>query len=184
MRNWAGFLATIILTTLVTTAGFSVTARADKRVALVVGNSTYQNIPRLDNPKNDARLIADTLRGLGFNLVGGAAQVDLDKTGFDRAIQDFGNQLSGADVALFYYAGHGVQVRSSNYLIPVNANPVKESDVDFQMVDAAIVLRQMEGSGTKFNLVILDACRNNPFGAAGCARPHPASRRCRPRKAR
>ncbi|NVN87945.1 MAG: caspase family protein [Rhodopseudomonas sp.] len=142
-------------------------AHADKRVALVVGNSSYVNVPSLDNPKNDAKLIADTLRDVGFTLIGGAAQIDLDKMGFDRVVQLFGNQLAGADVALFYYAGHGVQVRNSNYLVPVNANPVKEADIDFQMIDVALVLRQMEGSGTKLNLVILDACRNNPFGGRG-----------------
>jgi uncharacterized caspase-like protein len=163
----ARFFAKAVLATLVLAAGFSTAANADKRVALIVGNSTYQNVTHLDNPKNDAKLMADTLRGLGFILIGGAAQVDLDKAGFDQAVRSFGNQLSGADVALFYYAGHGVQVRNSNYLIPVDANPVKEADVDFQMLDVALVLRQMEGSGTKLNLVILDACRNNPFGGRG-----------------
>jgi uncharacterized caspase-like protein len=148
-------------------AGFSVAAHADKRIALVVGNSAYKNVSQLDNPKNDARLIADTLLSLGFTLTGGSAQIDLDKTSLDRAVQNFGNQLLGADVALFYYAGHGTQVRNSNYLIPVDANVIKESDVDFQMVDVGLVLRQMEGSGTKLNLVILDACRNNPFGGRG-----------------
>ena len=76
-----------------------------------------------------------------------------------------GPQLAGADVGLFYYAGHGVQVRGENYLIPVDANPTKEADVDFQMLDTNLVLRQMEGAGTRLNIVILDACRNNPFGA-------------------
>ena len=142
-------------------------ANAEKRIALVVGNSGYQNITRLANAQNDATLIAETLRGVGFSLIGGAAQVDLDKPAFDKAIQAFGNQLIGADVALFYYAGHGVQIRGSNYLVPVSANPVREADVDFQMVDVALILRQMEGSGTKLNLVILDACRNNPFGGRG-----------------
>ncbi len=111
--------------------------------------------------------MANTLNSLGFTLVGGSALIDLDKAGFDTAIQNFGNQITGADVALFYYAGHGVQVRGANHLIPINANPTKEADVDFQMVDVALVLRQMEGSGTKLNLVILDACRNNPFGGRG-----------------
>jgi hypothetical protein len=166
VSNRAGFVAKVILAVVVA-AGFPAAAHAEKRVALIVGNSTYQNVSHLDNPKNDARLMADTLHGLGFNLVGGAAQIDLDKAGLDRAIQSFGNQLSGVDVALFYYAGHGVQVRNSNYLIPVDANPVREADVDFQMVDVALVLRQMEGSGTRLNLVILDACRNNPFGGRG-----------------
>ncbi len=142
-------------------------AAAEKRVALVVGNAAYQSVPRLENPKNDAVLVADTLRRLGFILTGGGAQVDLDKAKFDSAIQQFGNQLIGADVALFYYAGHGLQVRGANYLVPVTANPTRETDVDFQMVDVAIVLRQMESAGTKLNLVLLDACRNNPFGGRG-----------------
>jgi hypothetical protein len=142
-------------------------ALAEKRFALVVGNSGYQNITRLDNPKNDAKLMAETLGGLGFVLIGGGAQLDLDKSALDNAVQNFGRQIQGADVALFYYAGHGVQVSGSNYLVPVNANPTREADVDFQMVDINLVLRQMQGSGTRLNLVILDACRNNPFGARG-----------------
>ena len=77
---------------------------ADKRVALVVGNSAYQNVTPLDN-QNDARLMADTLRSVGFSLVGGGAQLDLDKGGIDRAVRAFGAQLQGADVGLFYYAG-------------------------------------------------------------------------------
>jgi formylglycine-generating enzyme required for sulfatase activity/uncharacterized caspase-like protein len=142
---------------------------ADKRVALVVGNSAYRNITRLDNPANDAKLLSETLRSLGFTLVGGGAQLDLDKASFDRTVQAFGAQLAGADVGLFYYAGHGVQVRGENYLIPVDANPTKEADVDFQMLDTNLVLRQMEGAGTRLNIVILDACRNNPFGGRGLA---------------
>ena len=142
-------------------------AIADKRVALVVGNSAYQSITRLDNPRNDAILMAETLGRLGFTLVGGGAQLDLDKTSLDNAIQNFGRQIQGADVTLFYYAGHGVQVSGANYLVPVNANPTREADVDFQMVDINLVLRQMQGSGTRLNMVILDACRNNPFGARG-----------------
>jgi hypothetical protein len=142
-------------------------AHADKRVALIVGNSDYVNVPRLANPANDARLVADTLRGLGFSVVGGAAQLNLDESRFRQLVRDFGAQLQGADVGLFYYAGHGVQVRGANYLVPVGANPTKEADVDFQMLDAGLVLRQMESAGTKLNLVILDACRNNPFGGRG-----------------
>lgn len=141
-----------------------VPANAEKRVALVVGNSVYRNIPRLSNPANDATLIAETLRTLGFELAGGSAQLDLDKPGFDAAVQRFGSLLQGADVGLFYYAGHGLQVRGTNYLVPVSANPEREADVDFEMLDTALVMRQMEGAGTRLNLIILDACRNNPFG--------------------
>lgn len=159
VRYFAGMLAALALS--------AAPAMAEKRVALVVGNSAYTNVSRLDNPKNDAALMADTLRGLGFQLVGDGARLDLDKPALDRAVRAFGQDIQGADVALFYYAGHGVQVAGSNYLVPVNANPTREADVDFEMVDVSLVLRQMQGSGTRLNLVILDACRNNPFGGRG-----------------
>lgn len=140
---------------------------AEKRIALVVGNSNYQNVARLNNPSNDARLMADTLRALGFAIVGNEAQIDLDKAGFDNAVRTFGRQLQGAEVGLFYYAGHGLQVRGANYLVPVNANPNREADLDYELEDVGLVLRQMEGSGTRLNMVFLDACRNNPFGGRG-----------------
>src|SRR3954452_9922748 len=89
---------------------FASPAQAEKRIALVVGNSAYQNITRLDNPRADAMLMAETLGALGFALIGGHAQLDLDKSALDNAVQNFGRQIQGADVALFYYAGHGVQV--------------------------------------------------------------------------
>lgn len=142
-------------------------ALAEKRVALVIGNSAYLNVSRLANPRNDAKAMAETLQSLGFTLVGGGVQLDLDKAGFDTVVQTFGNQSMGADVGLFYYAGHGVQLRGTNYLVPVNANPVKETDVDFQMMDVNLVLRQMDGAGAKLKVVVLDACRNNPFGGRG-----------------
>jgi formylglycine-generating enzyme required for sulfatase activity len=160
----------VIIPLLALLAGLtSAPAAADKRVALVVGNSAYRNVTPLDNPGNDAKLIADTLRGLGFTLVGGGAQLDLDKPAFDRAVLSFGEQLSGADVGLFYYAGHGLQVRDANYLVPIDANPTKEADVDFQMLDTNLVLRQMEAARTQLNIVILDACRNNPFSGRSLA---------------
>src|ERR1700687_6300426 len=157
--NWTGnrgALAAVIALLPLLLAG---PATAEKRIALVVGNSAYQNIARLDNPRNDATLMAETLAGLGFTLIGGHAQLDLDKTAMDAAVQSFGRQVQGADVALFYYAGHGVQVSGANYLVPVSANPTREADVDFQMVDVNLVLKQMQGSGTRLNIVILHACR-------------------------
>jgi uncharacterized caspase-like protein len=141
--------------------------RDGKRVALVVGNATYHNVPSLDNSGNDAGLMADTLRGLGFALVGGGAQLDLDKRGLDQAVHRFGQEAEGADVALFYYAGHGIQVKGENYLVPIEANAKRESDVDFQMLNVALVLSQLENARSELNIVILDACRNNPFGARG-----------------
>ena len=160
MRRYALLVVLMLL-------GLASPALADKRVALVIGNSAYQNVAPLENPVNDAKLMADTLKGLGFNLTGNGAQLNLDKRALDDAVQAFGRQVQGADVAMFYYAGHGVQVRGSNFLVPINANPTREADVDFQMVDLNLVLNQMQGSGTRLNMVILDACRNNPFGGRG-----------------
>jgi TPR repeat protein len=137
----------------------------DRRVALVIGNAGYEHVPPLANPGNDATLIATTLHHLGFTLVGDAAQENVDKAHFDQLVQNFGRAIQGADVALFYYAGHGMQVDGSNWLVPTDANPTRPQDLEFQMVNADLVLKQMDGAGTRLSLVILDACRNNPFGA-------------------
>jgi tetratricopeptide (TPR) repeat protein len=138
-------------------------AHAEKRVALVVGNSAYQNAVKLDNPANDAKLMSDTLLSLGFSAVGGGARLDLDKAGFAAALRDFSQELTGADIALFYFAGHGVEVRGLNYLVPVDANPKEEADILADMTSLAGILDQMEKSGARVNLALLDACRTNPF---------------------
>ena len=143
------------------------TAIGQRRVALVIGNSDYRYVPQLVNPRNDAQLVARTLQSIGFVLVGGKAQDNLDKAHFDKAIEELGDQISGADVALFYYAGHGVQVHGSNYLVPVDANPTREADVNFQFVNSETVLDEMQDAKTRLNVIILDACRNNPFGGRG-----------------
>ena len=122
--------------------------QTEHRVALVIGNANYQHVDRLANPGNDATLIADTLQKSGFTLVGGGAQLNLDKASFDRLVQEFGKQIQGADVALFYYAGHGMQVDNTNWLVPVDANPTRQQDLDFQMVNAELVLKQMDGAST------------------------------------
>jgi formylglycine-generating enzyme required for sulfatase activity len=140
-----------------------------KRIALVVGNGNYSHVPPLENPGNDARLLGEALRAVGFTLVGGGAQVNLDKQAFEKVVQEFGAKLQGADVGLFYYAGHGLQMHGINYLVPVDANPSREADVGIQMLDANLILNQMEGTGTKLNIVILDACRNDPFGGRALA---------------
>jgi uncharacterized caspase-like protein len=142
---------------------------ADTRVALVIGNSTYgdRDVSRLANPANDARLMAETLRDLGFSLVGGGAQLDLEKRSFDRAVKAFGEAATNADVALFYFAGHAIEVRGTNYLLPVDAGLNREADLEIDMLNVNLVLYQMEDAHTRLNVVILDACRNNPFGGRG-----------------
>src|SRR5258708_40376558 len=108
MASRIGIMSRLMVATFLLIAGASTAAHAEKRVALVIGNSAYQAAPQLPNPAADARLMSDTLLSLGFFVVGGGAQIDLDKAGFDDALQKFGTELIGADVALFYYAGHGV----------------------------------------------------------------------------
>jgi hypothetical protein len=167
LRRFGLVAAALLALVGIVTATTATVARAERRVALVVGNAAYRHISSLDNATNDARLVAEALRSVGFTLVGNGPQLDVGKAALDSAVQEFGRRLQGADVGLFYYAGHGVQVRGANYLVPIEANPVREADVEFQMLDTAAVLRQMEAAGTRLNLVVLDACRNNPFGGRG-----------------
>ena len=143
--------------------GMGSAAHAERRVALVIGNSAYRAVPALPNPTADAKLMSDTLLSLGFFVVGGGAELDLDKAGFDKALAEFGHELAGADVALFYYAGHGVETHGLNYLVPVDAHPLDEGDVFAQAIGTSGILDQMEKSGARINLVLLDACRDNPF---------------------
>lgn len=134
--------------------------RTERRVALVIGNSAYENAP-LKNPVNDAQDMTQALRGLGFDVTFGE---NLNQNEMKRAIRAFGEKLrSDGGVGLFYYAGHGVQVKGVNYLIPVDTKVESEEEVEYEAVDAGFVLAQMESANNRLNIVILDACRNNPF---------------------
>jgi formylglycine-generating enzyme required for sulfatase activity len=134
----------------------------ENRIALVIGNSDYASGP-LPNPANDAKLIGDALTGLGFNVI---ARRNADQNTMKRAIQEFGSRLEAAGpgaVGLFYYAGHGVQLSGRNYLIPTTARIEREGDVEIEAVSADWVIEQMRYARNRLNIVILDACRNNPF---------------------
>jgi uncharacterized caspase-like protein len=163
MTGRVGIVSRLLFAAVLLCAGMSSVAHAEKRVALVIGNSAYRAVPMLPNPAADARLISDTLLSLGFFVVGGGAQLDLDKASFDESLQKFKTKLTGADVALFYYAGHGAETHGLNYLAPVDAHPLDEADVFTQMIGMSGILDQLEKSGTRINLVLLDACRDNPF---------------------
>ena len=141
---------------LLTTLGPS---RAENRIALVIGNGAYKEAPALPNPPNDARAVIDTLKRLNFDVVAGT---DLDIDDMRQAIRDFSRKLEGSDVALFYYAGHGMQVYGKNYLVPIDAKLSGEADLDFAAVDVDLVVKQMERQ-PRVKLVILDACRDNPL---------------------
>ena len=135
------------------------TAPNESRIALVIGNSNYSITP-LVNPVNDARAMSRVLMAAGFKV---EKYEDLGQKAMKKAIANFGRKLPRYDIALFYYAGHGVQVKGRNYLIPVDVKIEYESDIEIETVDLAMVLSKMGKSKHQTNLVILDACRNNPF---------------------
>jgi uncharacterized caspase-like protein len=134
----------------------------ERRVALVIGNSAYKSSP-LRNPVRDARAISRALAETGFKVT---VLENASETGMRRAIRAFGDELAAGGVGLFYYAGHGMQVRGRNYLVPVNADIEREDEVEDQAVDANLVLSKMDSAKNSLNLMILDACRNNPFARA------------------
>ncbi len=138
----------------------SSTSTAERRLALVIGNSAYASAP-LRNPTNDARAVAQALAGLGFEVM---HQENAGLKFMARSIRDFGTKLKQqGGIGLFYYAGHGMQVKGRNYLIPVDADIQSEDEIAFNAVDANLVLEKMDAANNGLNVVILDACRNNPF---------------------
>ena len=143
---------------------FSTATEAEPRVALVIGNAHYgPEIGSLPNPVNDAVLIAKALQQTGFTVI---KVTDADQKAMKRAIKDFGEKLSNAGpntTALFFYAGHGLQVNGTNYLVPIGAAIEKAGDVDIESVSADTVLQQMDFAASRVNIVVLDACRNNPM---------------------
>jgi tetratricopeptide (TPR) repeat protein len=129
------------------------------RVALVIGNGAYTSVASLPNPSSDAREMAGALRELGFKVIEG---YDLDGTAMRRKIANFGAELPGAGVTLFYYAGHGMQVAGKNYLIPIDAKLERPSSLGVEAIEVSTVLSDMEAE-KRVNLVFLDACRDNPL---------------------
>ncbi len=133
--------------------------QTEQRVALIIGNGKYESAP-LRNAMNDARAMGSALRGLGFDVV---ERENLDQKEMKKEIQAFGEKLLKGGVGLFYYAGHGMQVNGRNYLIPVGAAIEHEKQVEYEAVDAGAVLTEMDYARNRLNIVILDACRDNPF---------------------
>lgn len=155
-------LAAVLAWAVVAQAQAQTSPAAARRVALVVGNNAYATAPLL-NPVNDARAMAKALESTGFTVI---LKLDATQPELMGALREFGNRLKdgGAGTAgLFYFAGHGMQIRGRNFLIPVGANIEHEDEVSYQALDAQAVMDKMESAGNGTNIVILDACRNNPF---------------------
>jgi uncharacterized caspase-like protein len=138
---------------------------AERRVALVIGNSAYKYEP-LANPGNDARAVAQALRESGFEV---QELRNLNQAAMRRAIREFGDHIAKGGIGLFYYAGHGIQFKGRNYLIPVGNDVQREDEIADQSVDVGLVLEKMRSANNALNILILDACRNNPFGTLGTA---------------
>jgi uncharacterized protein (TIGR02145 family) len=153
------FLCLIILPGLNILSQIPDSIKLKDKVALVIGNGNYAS-KMLANPENDAKAIGDVLRKLGFIV---SVETNIDQKQMKKAIDDFGLDLKDAKVALFYYAGHGVQHRGLNYLVPIDAEIISEAQIEYDCVQADRVLTAMEESGVKIKIMILDACRNNPF---------------------
>lgn len=160
LRPWAILLGCIVLM-----LGFAGRGMAENRIALIIGNGGYETVGRLPNSVADANLMAETLQNVGFEVT---LLTDADQNAMKRGIADFGRALrkAGPDtVALFYYAGHAVQSFGNNYLLPVDSAIGDQADLDLVGVEAGWVLRQLYSARVNTNIVILDACRNNPFGS-------------------
>jgi uncharacterized caspase-like protein len=160
-------------------------ALAEKRVALVIGNANYANAPKLINPVNDTTAVSIMLEGLGFEV---QMRNDLANADMRKAVRDFSDQTKNADIAVVYYAGHGIEVNGNNYLVPIDAKLQRDIDVEDEAVAVDRVMQMIEPA-RKLRLVILDACRDNPLsrtmqrtlaatrgtGGNGLAPPAPAS---------
>jgi uncharacterized caspase-like protein len=140
-------------------AVFTPTANAEERIALVIGNSAYDNVAALPNPKNDAAAISTKLQKLGFAVITG---LDVTRSELESKAREFAIASRTADVALFFYAGHGMQVNGKNYLVPIDATLTDEADLDFAMVSLSTILQNMD-RGRRTNLIFIDACRDNPL---------------------
>ncbi|SKC39125.1 caspase family protein [Ohtaekwangia koreensis] len=147
-----------------TTTGISITTNLqfyehEKKTALVIGNGNYTNGP-LKNAVNDALDMAATLSGKGFKVI---LKQNASRADMREAIREFGTEINEGGVGLFYYSGHGIQVDGVNYLVPIDANVEMKAEVAEECINASTILRVMEYSNNRINVIILDACRNNPF---------------------
>src|SRR5690242_4210791 len=158
-------LCRALLTLALACAGLALPAHAAeearaKRLALVIGNGAYADAP-LANPLNDAADMARALEASGFTVI---HRENASLRDMHLALREFGDKLGRRDTGLFYFAGHGMQVRGHNYLLPVGADVAREDEVAFAALDLAAVMEKLDSAKNPVNIVILDACRNNPFG--------------------
>ena len=163
MKTLRHLLRLSILAAALFTLSAEAQAPADVRIALVIGNSAYIGGAALANPANDAKAMATVLRGMGFDVL---ELRDGNKAQMNAAVVKVQAALKGKQgVGMLYYAGHGLQVDARNYMVPVDAKILKVADVPQQTVDVNSVVEAFKTAGNRMNILVLDACRNNPFGS-------------------
>ncbi len=150
----------IVLAMAMATAAIAAEDAKPKRLALVIGNGAYKDAA-LSNPPNDAADMTRALEASGFTVI---HRDNATLKEMHLALREFGDKLGRRDTGLFYFAGHGMQVRGHNYLLPVDADIAREDEVAFAALDLAAVMEKLDSAKNPVNIVILDACRNNPFG--------------------
>ena len=141
----------------------SLSAHAQNRVALVVGNNAYENVPRLEKAINDAKAVSASLQEIGFQV---QLAIDLSRRDFIRQLSAFMDRVRPGDLALLYYAGHGIEVRGVNYILPIDVPPVvlgQESLLTGEAVPTEKIISDLQDRGARATVFVLDACRDNPF---------------------
>jgi uncharacterized caspase-like protein len=169
-RLWS--IAALLIVSTLAFALSCVAAVADKRMALVIGNSSYQNAAKLPNPIGDADAVAEMFRKAGYEV---RLAKDLGYLQFSRELRSFQDATATADIAVVYYAGHGVEIGATNYMVPVDARLVRDRDAHDEAIDLDRFVETVE-SAKKLRLLILDACRDNPFAAGTKRRQQTAYR--------
>jgi uncharacterized caspase-like protein len=160
MRRIGDVFSLLLLAALLCLPLDAAQAQARKRVALLVGNGAYASATTLGNPRNDVRLVAEAAKKAGFETV--TIRQDLGMAAFQQALRDFRTLADGAEVAMVYYAGHGMEGNGRNWLIPVDAGLASDRDLPYEAINLDQVMEAIEGATLR--MVVLDACRNNPFG--------------------
>jgi uncharacterized caspase-like protein len=164
MRIWVIALSLVAALTTADTANAAKATKAEQRVALVVGNSAYKHIEKLDNPVDDADAMAALLKSIGFRVIEGT---NLTREAMTERLLEFGKKAQGADIAVFYYAGQGIAIEDANYLLPVDSDIKSEMDVKLgAAIDIDLAIDQTM-SDAKVKLVFLDTSRSNPFASSG-----------------
>src|SRR3982074_2715760 len=167
MKNWLSFRAALALSLVASLLAFTSPAQAEKRVALVVGNNDYKNVPKLQKAVNDARTMGDTLKRLGFSVMVAENQT---RAAFSQTLLAFDNAVEPGDTAFFFYAGHGFEIAGQNFLLPTDVPAASEGQEEL-VRDASIladrIIERLQNKKARTAILVFDACRNNPFERSG-----------------